>query len=200
MKAWLAHDQITLTMASGAGPASNATAERGVRWYKAKARAPKASPADWPMATSHGNIVVRIAAFGQEVWYKAKAYKGVKEKEVDAVANKDLPVRWKRASYRRPSMDVTEGQKEPEREDPRLLPELQVEEVDDPGPPTPWSRLRGKTMENTNEDIGREQRCSGGFEFFEELTEEQIAQIYMMAGKKRVRTWMLSKIPPFGGF
>ena len=35
----------------------------------------------------------KIAAFGQPVWYKAKTYKGVKEKEADAKASKDLPAR-----------------------------------------------------------------------------------------------------------
>ena len=39
MKAWLAHQQITRTTTSGSEPAGNATAERGVRWYKARARA-----------------------------------------------------------------------------------------------------------------------------------------------------------------
>ena len=49
-----------------------------------------------------------MASFGQTVWYKAKAYRIVKEKEMDVVANKDLPVRWKRAFYRVPSMEVTD--------------------------------------------------------------------------------------------
>ena len=126
MKAWLAHQQIARATTSGAEPAGNATAERGVRWYKSRARAllkaSNASPMDWPMAASHVSAALwkrafpssalfkgRMASFGQMVWYKAKAYKGVKEKEMDVVANKDLPVRWKRASYRGPSMDVPEG-------------------------------------------------------------------------------------------
>ena len=33
----------------------------------------------------------------------------MKEKELDQVANKDLPLRWKNASYRGPMMEVPEG-------------------------------------------------------------------------------------------
>ena len=214
MKAWLAHQQITRTTTSGSEPAGNATAERGVRWYKARARAllraAGAGPADWPMATNHASATLwrkafpssplfkgRIAAFGQQVWYKAKGYKGVKEKEMDTAINKDLPVRWKRATYRGPSMDVSEGHlllrddggltlakgikegiKEPEKEDPPLLPELHVDNVDDPGPPIPASRIRGKTpmkMLAVGDEVNEDS------EFFEELTQEQIAQTYMMA-------------------
>ena len=181
LKAWLANQQITRTTTSGAEPAGNATAERGVRWYKARARAllkaANASPSDWPMAAAHASAMLwkrafpsstlfkgKVAAFGQVVWYKAKTYKGVKEKEIDTVINKNLPARWKRATYRGPSMDVTEGHlllredggltlakglkdgvKEPENESPPLLPELEIDEVEDPGPPVPRSRLREKT-------------------------------------------------------
>ena len=214
MKAWLAHHQITRTTTSGAEPAGNATAERGVRWFKARARAllkaSKASPADWPMAASHASAALwkrafpssslykgKMAAFGQVVWYKAKSYKGVKEKEMDVVANKDLPVRWKRrASYRGPSMDVTEGHlllredggltlakglkedvKEPEKEDPPLLPELRVEEVDDPGA-SPRTRLRGKVaVKMLAVDNGHPE----DLQFFEELDENEVNQLYMIA-------------------
>ena len=110
LKAWLANQQITRTTTSGAEPAGNATAERGVRWYKARARAllkaANASPSDWPMAAAHASAMLwkrafpsstlfkgKVAAFGQVVWYKAKTYKGVKEKEMDTVINKDLPAR-----------------------------------------------------------------------------------------------------------
>ena len=213
MKAWLAHQQITRTTTSGAEPAGNATAERGIRWYKSRARAllkaSNASPMDWPMAASHVSAALwkrafpssalfkgRMASFGQMVWYKAKAYKGVKEKEMDVVANKDLPVRWKRASYRGPSMDVPETHlllredggltlakglkedvKEPEKEDPPLLPELRVEEVDDPGA-SPKRRLRAKASVKM---LAVDAEQPEDLEFFEELDANEVNQIYMAA-------------------
>ena len=75
---------------------------------------------------------------------------------------------------------LKEGIKEPEKEDPPLLPELHVDNVDDPGPPIPASRIRGKTpmkMLAVGDDVQED------LEFFEELTQEQITQSYMMAGR-----------------
>ena len=102
-------------------------------------------------------------AFGQTMWYKAKQYKGVKDKELDGMVNKDLPMRWKKASYRGPSMEVPEyhlllredggltiakglktGVWEPQKELRPLLPELQVLDDDEPDTPT-RRRMRAKT-------------------------------------------------------
>ena len=106
----------------------------------------------------------RMAAFGQVVWFKAKTYKGKKEREMDVVENKGLPRRWKKAYYKGPSMEVPEGHlllredggltiakglkldvEEPHLEEPPILPELEAEEVEDGDPGTACRRLRGKS-------------------------------------------------------
>ena len=181
LRTWLTQQQIAQTKTSGGEPAGNSSAELGVKWFKSRTRAllrtSGAPPTDWPMAASHAAATLwrrafpdtplyrgHQAAFGQTVWYKAKDYKGVKEKELDQVANKDLPLRWKKASYRGPMMEVPEGHLlqredggltiakglkagvwEPHQEDPPLLPGVEVVEVDGEDPSTPTRRrLKGK--------------------------------------------------------
>ena len=44
------------------------------------------------------------APFGQEVWFRAKGYKGTKEKKHDPTGD-----RWKKGWCKGPSMDVSRG-------------------------------------------------------------------------------------------
>ena len=210
MRTWLAQHQISRTTTSGAEPAGNATAEHGVQCQGQIKGASEAiaSPCDWPMAAAHASADLwkkafpaspifkgKMAASGQQVWYKAKAYTAVREKEMDEVVNKDLPVRWRQASYRGPSMYVTEGHLlpredggltiakalrsgvvEPHREEPPLLRPLTAETEEDE-PATPRRRTRKKASLNmltVGEGPGDE------WDFLQELSEEATARAYML--------------------
>ena len=189
MKSWMADRQIFQTKTSGGEPAGNSAAERGVKWFKSRTRTllrtSGAAPGEWPMAAAHAAASLwrkafpkspllrgTSAAFGQTVWYKAKTYHGVKEKELDATKNKDLPRRWNRAWYRGPSMEVPDGHlllredgglviakglkawvQEPHPEEPPLLEDLMVT-PDDEEPATPTRRYRSKASLKPMEILG----------------------------------------------
>ncbi|CAE7830743.1 TY5A [Symbiodinium sp. CCMP2592] len=109
------------TKTAGGDPAGNSTAELGVKWAKARVRSllrsAGAPPEDWPMAMDHAASSLwskafpssswtnpPAVAFGTEVWFRAKAYKGKKEKKYDPDG-----VRWKKGLYRGPSREVSRG-------------------------------------------------------------------------------------------
>ena len=179
-RSWLAERQISQTRTSGADPAGNSTAENGVKWFKSRTRAllkgAEAFPSERPMAALHAAARLwrqafptstlypsSMASFGQVIWFKAKTYKGVKEKKSDVVENKDLPVRWKKGYYRGPSMEVSEGHLlaredggltvarsvragivEPHLEEPPLLPECELRGDDEMEDVPPKHRMRFK--------------------------------------------------------
>ena len=215
MRTWLADRQISQTRTSGSEAAGNSTAELGVKWFKARTRSllrtASASPEEWPLAAAHAaNGLWRMAfpgaeaskgtrlAFGQTVWFKAKGYRGVKEREMDAGRNKDLPPRWKRGSYRGVAQDVSNGHiilredgglsiakgikgqvVEPHMEEPPLLPAHEVELVEDPDPATPSRRVRTKSairmIKVEDEDDGEE--------WFEELASDEVEELRMVASR-----------------
>ena len=110
LKTWLAEHQIHHTRTSGSEAPGNSTAELGVKWHKARTRAllssASSSPSEWPLAAAHAAALLwakvfpssslfkdRILSYGKPVWFRAKGYRGVKEKASDKEMNKDLPVR-----------------------------------------------------------------------------------------------------------
>ncbi|OLQ10423.1 Copia protein [Symbiodinium microadriaticum] len=120
-KAWATDSELRHTKSAGADPSGNSTAELGVKWVKQRVRAllkaGKAEAKDWPMAMHHAvsSLWARclpdtpwsmppVAPFGSEVWFRAKTYKGTKEKKQEAA-----DVRWKRGWYRGPAKDVSRG-------------------------------------------------------------------------------------------
>eukprot|EP00439_Symbiodinium_sp_Y106_P051854 s4000_g6.t3 len=120
-KAWLAESSLRQSRTAGGDPAGNSTAELGVKWAKGRIRAllrsGGASAKDWPMAASHASTSLwskafpscpvttpPAASFGCEVWFRAKAYKGTKEKKHEVVGT-----RWKKGWYRGPAGDVSKG-------------------------------------------------------------------------------------------
>ena len=178
MKAWMADQGIHHSRSSGSEPAGNSTAELGVRWVKARTRAllTDVHAKEWPLAAQHaaqkqwneklpptGRIEDKISpAFGQVVWFKAKAYVGKEEQKADEAKakNPDLPPRWKKGFYRGRALDVPNGHiiaredgglviakgvREkvviPEEIEPPLLPELEA----DLELPDPSHRVTGKT-------------------------------------------------------
>ena len=178
MKAWMADQGIHHSRSSGSEPAGNSTAELGVRWVKARTRAllTDVHAKEWPLAAQHaaqkqwneklpptGRIEDKISpAFGQVVWFKAKAYVGKEEQKGDEAKakNPDLPPRWKKGFYRGRALDVPNGHiiaredgglviakgvREkvviPEEIEPPLLPELEA----DLELPDPSHRVTGKT-------------------------------------------------------
>ena len=180
LRTWLAEHQISHTRTSGSEAPGNSTAELGVKWHKARARAllssSSASPSEWPLAAAHAAALLwqkvfpssclfkdRILPFGKMVWFRAKGYRGVKEKKSDEVINKELPIRWKKGKYVGPTMDVSGGHYilrddggisiakgvrsgivEPQLEDPPLLEEEEVELQEEDGGGTPTRRVRRK--------------------------------------------------------
>ena len=131
---------------------------------------------EWPLAAQHaaqeqwneklpptGRIEDKISpAFGQVVWFKAKAYAGKEEQKADEAKakNPDLPPRWKKGFYRGRALDVPNGHiiaredgglviakgvREkmviPEESEPPLLPELEA----DLELPDPSHQVTGKT-------------------------------------------------------
>ena len=180
LRTWLADQQISHTRTSGSEAAGNSTAELGVKWFKARTRAllkaAEAAPTDWPMAAAHAAFGLwkkafpssrsssfQTLAFGQTVWFKAKGYRGVKERKADMGTNKDLPARWKKGSYRGLAPDVSNGHIilredgglsiakgtkcnviEPHYEEPPLLPSHEVTLDEDVEPSTPTRRVRSK--------------------------------------------------------
>ena len=178
MKAWMADQGIHHSRSSGSEPAGNSTAELGVRWVKARTRAllTDVHAKEWPLAAQHaaqkqwneklpptGRNEDKISpAFGQVVWFKAKAYVGKEEQKADEAKakNPDLPPRWKKGFYRGRALDVpnghiiaredgglviAKGAREkvviPEEIEPPLLPELEA----DLELPDPSHRVTGKT-------------------------------------------------------
>ena len=127
MKAWMADQGIHHSRSSGSEPAGNSTAELGVRWVKARTRAllTDVHAKEWPLAAQHaaqkqwneklpptGRNEDKISpAFGQVVWFKAKAYVGKEEQKADEAkaTNPDLPPRWKKGFYRGRALDVPNG-------------------------------------------------------------------------------------------
>ena len=120
-KTWVNDEKLRHTKTSGGDPAANSTAELGVKWAKARVRSllrsAKADPRDWPMAIDHASSSVwskafpsstwtnpPLVAFGTEVWFRAKGYKGKKEKSYDPDGT-----RWKKGLYRGPARDVSRG-------------------------------------------------------------------------------------------
>ncbi|CAE7383374.1 RE1, partial [Symbiodinium sp. KB8] len=120
-KAWIGECGVRHTRTAGGDPAGNSTAELGVKWLKSRVRAllrsGGAGATEWPMAVNHAVMGLwskafpsspwtspPAAPFGSEVWFRAKAYKGTKEKAKDPT-----DVRWKRGFYRGPATDVSRG-------------------------------------------------------------------------------------------
>ncbi|CAE7753847.1 RE1 [Symbiodinium sp. CCMP2592] len=120
-KTWVNDEKLRHTKTAGGDPAGNSTAELGVKWAKARVRSllrsAGAPPEDWPMAMDHAASSLwskafpssswtnpPAVAFGTEVWFRAKAYKGKKEKKYDPDG-----VRWKKGLYRGPSREVSRG-------------------------------------------------------------------------------------------
>ena len=127
MKAWMADQGSHHSRSSGSEPAGSSTAELGVRWVKARTRAllTDVRAKEWPLAAQHaaqkqwseklpptGRIEDKISpAFGQVVWFKAKAHVGKEEQKADEAKakNPDLPPRWKKGFYRGRALDVPNG-------------------------------------------------------------------------------------------
>ncbi|CAE7226577.1 RE2, partial [Symbiodinium sp. CCMP2456] len=120
-KEWTVDSQLRHTKTAGGDPAGNSSAELGIKWAKARVRAllsaAKAPSRDWPMAIQHASSSLRAkvfpdsswaappaTAFGNEIWFRSKAYQGKGEKKHDAAGS-----RWKRGWYRGPAEDVKRG-------------------------------------------------------------------------------------------
>ena len=118
---WTMDASLRHTKTAGGDPAGNSTAELGIKWAKSRMRAllkGAAAPAkEWPMAISHASAALWAKAFpdspwyhpptttfGNEVWFRAKIYKGTNEKKHEAAGT-----RWKKGWYRGPAMDVNRG-------------------------------------------------------------------------------------------
>ena len=209
-RTWLAEQQIGQTRTSGGDPAGNSTAENGVKWFKSRTRAllkgAEAAPAEWPMAAQHAAARLwrqafptstlyprTMASFGQVVWFRAKDYKGVKEKKSDVIDNKDLPVRWKRGHYRGPSMEVAEAHLlmredggltvtrslrarvvEPHHVEPPLLPDL-VGDSDEGKPPTHRMKFKARVKMLS---VGHDGRQGEEEVDLVELTDDELNEIY----------------------
>ena len=120
-KEWTVEASLHHTKTAGGDPAGNSTAELGIKWAKRRVRAllrgAGADPKEWPMAISHASASMWSRAFpmspwstppattfGNPVWFRAKDYKGKKEKKHEAAGD-----RWKRGWYRGPASDVKRG-------------------------------------------------------------------------------------------
>ncbi|CAE7251196.1 putative transposon protein [Symbiodinium microadriaticum] len=120
-KTWVNDEKIRHSRTAGGDPAANSTAELGVKWAKSRVRAllksGNASPNEWPMAIDHASAQMwskafphspwtnaPAVAFGSEVWYRAKTYKGKREKIYDPDGT-----RWKKGLHRGPARDVSRG-------------------------------------------------------------------------------------------
>ncbi|OLQ04673.1 Copia protein [Symbiodinium microadriaticum] len=120
-KDWTVDSQLRHTKTAGADPAGNSSAELGIKWAKARVRtlltASGAPQRDWPMAIQHAasDTWARTfpdspwtsppaTAFGNEVWFRSKAYQGKREKKHEAAGS-----RWKKGWYRGPAVDVKRG-------------------------------------------------------------------------------------------
>ena len=120
-KDWTVDSQLRHTKTAGADPAGNSSAELGIKWAKARVRtlltASGAPQRDWPMAIQHAasDLWARTfpdspwtsppaTAFGNEVWFRSKAYQGKREKKHEAAG-----LRWKKGWYRGPAVDVKRG-------------------------------------------------------------------------------------------
>ncbi|CAE7357873.1 unnamed protein product, partial [Symbiodinium sp. CCMP2456] len=120
-RTWIMDNELKHTRTAGGDPSGNSTAELGIKWAKARVRALlkgcEAEPRDWPMAIHHASASwwskvfphspwtrPPATTFGNEVWFRAKAYKGSQEKKYEAVGS-----RWKRGWYRGPAADVSKG-------------------------------------------------------------------------------------------
>eukprot|EP00439_Symbiodinium_sp_Y106_P015157 s5414_g2.t1 len=120
-KDWTVEANLRHTKTAGGDPAGNSTAELGIKWAKARMRvllkAAEAHPREWPMAIAHASAALwgkvfpdspwvhpPATTFGNEVWFRAKNYKGTREKKHEAAGT-----RWKKGWYRGPAMDVNKG-------------------------------------------------------------------------------------------
>ena len=120
-KTWTVDCKLRHTKTAGGDPAGNSSAELGIKWAKSRVRslltASSAPARDWPMAIQHASSALWSKAFpdspwtsgpatffGNEVWFRAKTYKGKKEKKHEAAG-----ARWKRGWYRGPALDVKRG-------------------------------------------------------------------------------------------
>ena len=120
-KSWVNECSIRHTKTAGGDPSGNSTAELGVKWLKSRVRSllrsGGAGATEWPMAVNHAVMSLwskafpssprtspPSAPFGSEVWFRAKVYKGTKERTRDA-----NDVRWKKGFYRGPATDVSRG-------------------------------------------------------------------------------------------
>ena len=118
---WTVDSKLRHTKTAGADPSGNSSAELGIKWAKARVRAllgaAKAPPSEWPMAMQHASADLwakffpdsswttpPATSFGNEVWFRSKAYQGKKEKKHEAAG-----ARWKKGYYRGPAMDVKRG-------------------------------------------------------------------------------------------
>ena len=118
---WTSEANLRHTKTAGGDPAGNSTAEIGIKWAKSRMRAllkgSGAPPGEWPMAAAHASSSLwarafpdspwfhpPVTTFGSEVWFRAKNYKGAKEKKHEAAGT-----RWKKGWYRGPAMDVNRG-------------------------------------------------------------------------------------------
>ena len=120
-KDWVTDVGLKQTKTAGGDPSGNSTAELGIKWIKSRMRALlKASdspPRDWPMAAARATSSLwgkafpdspsfhpPVTTFGNVVWFRAKSYKGTKEKKHEAAGT-----RWKKGWYKGPPMDVHRG-------------------------------------------------------------------------------------------
>ncbi|OLP75093.1 hypothetical protein AK812_SmicGene45172 [Symbiodinium microadriaticum] len=120
-KDWVTDAGLKQTKTAGGDPSGNSTAELGIKWIKSRMRsllrASDSPPRDWPMAASHATASLwgkafpdspsfhpPVTTFGNAVWFRAKSYKGTKEKKHEAAGT-----RWKKGWYKGPSMDVHRG-------------------------------------------------------------------------------------------
>ena len=232
-KEWLAESGFLHTRTSGGEPAGNSTAELGVRWAKNRVRAllkaAKAEAKDWPLAITQASSTAWAKAFpyspttrspsapfGQEVWFRAKGYKGAAEKEHDPMGD-----RWKRGWYRGPALDVSRGHVilredggltvaksvkfnvvNPEREFPDLFMPGEAEEVKEPE----GAEGRPQTRKQLKEEIEylarkrleeRDLGVPGILQLYERL--EQLGDTDMRVGKKSSATSWFSGAFVHGG-
>ena len=120
-KTWTVDCQLRHTKTAGGDPAGNSSAELGIKWAKSRVRslltASSAPACEWPMAIQHASSALWAKVFpdspwtsgpatffGNEIWFRAKTYKGKKEKKHEAAG-----ARWKRGWYRGPALDVKRG-------------------------------------------------------------------------------------------
>ena len=222
-KSWLSDSGIGHTRTAGGDPTGNSTAELGVKWAKARIRAllksGGAEAKDWPMAAHHASSSLwskafpscptsfpPAATFGCEVWFRAKAYKGTKEKKQEATGT-----RWKKGWYRGPSLDVSKGHLilredggltiaksvkfnvvEPDRDLRDLLPYATAEDVPkaahDDNPPS--KNELSEEIEFVSKELLREEKFTADDLLYLFYKLEELGDVDMRVGKKKaVTSW-----------